>query len=293
MTTAWISPTELLRAPRRWLNLTRPIVVVLLPFWAMACGSSERPPSASAKPPLPEEIPATTAVPAARFTRGFALGKLRQDIKIAPFSISTTPTTVGRYKECIAAGACTPPELTAGACATAQPFLPEGKTFDTRPEHDELPVTCTTPEQAKAYCGWVGGALPTVDQWLYAARGPSVQRYSWGDLPPDCKSHPRATPIEQDGIGCCPGGTCSPEKFFAVAQRPEASSPFGVLDVLLTPAELLQGSKESSIPSCKQDTCAVQGILPGAIDFASWLPDAKLSNPGPAYGFRCVFEVTQ
>jgi hypothetical protein len=71
----------------------------------------------------------------------------------------------------------------------------------------------------------------------------------------------------------------------------------GLLDVLLTPAELLRGSNGSSVPACSAvlGACIVDGMLPGAIDFAAPVSehvyDSPDRDPGMVASFRCVFEV--
>jgi formylglycine-generating enzyme required for sulfatase activity len=82
---------------------------------------------------------------------------------------------------------------------------------------------------ADAFCHWVGGRLPTADEWLAAAQGPLPRLYPWGDDwdagrgnftgYPDQPGYPesaihvtwsRATPVDA---------------------YPSGASPFGVLDL--------------------------------------------------------------
>ncbi len=57
------------------------------------------------------------------------------------------------------------------------PFGPDGPAAEKLPDH---PVTQISGEDARAYCRWVGGRLPALDEWETAARAGSVSAYPWG-----------------------------------------------------------------------------------------------------------------
>ncbi|MEZ6184816.1 MAG: bifunctional serine/threonine-protein kinase/formylglycine-generating enzyme family protein [Planctomycetota bacterium] len=119
-------------------------------------------------------------------TRGFFLGKFE-----------TTQAEWWRY--CQDAGLDPPPVVTRGP---------------------EFPVTVVNHEQARAYCAWAGGRLPTEAEWELAARGTDGRVHTWGNNPDEAwranLDHP------DDGYaGMAPVGSF-----------PSSASPYGCQDML-------------------------------------------------------------
>jgi formylglycine-generating enzyme required for sulfatase activity len=115
---------------------------------------------------------------------------------VAPFLLDTHEVTVGRFRDAVARGLVPIPgavrpnnvPLTKDDACTwnegATPTVPAPGV-----DRERLPLTCVTWPQARAVCKFLGGDLPTEDQWEYAATtaGRTAEaQFPWGDELPDC-----------------------------------------------------------------------------------------------------------
>jgi len=121
-----------------------------------------------------------------------------RSVTLAAFEIDRTEVTQGRYAACMAEQKCGAPSC-AWNC-----------------DESSSPAVCVTWDQAKAYCAWAGGRLPTEAEWELAARGMDGRKYPWGNGEPSCGL---------DNMAGCGG------KVDAVGQHPDGASPYGAVDM--------------------------------------------------------------
>ncbi|MGC4070658.1 MAG: SUMF1/EgtB/PvdO family nonheme iron enzyme [Polyangiaceae bacterium] len=230
---------------------------------------------------------------------GFARGKVRVTEKTEGFRISKHPITRKQYESCQKAGACQKPEL--DECSD-QALAKRSFKGD-----QENVAICVGRANAEAFCKWVGGRLPTLVEWLRAARGPKVQRFPWGGVAASCAQHPQSAQLRakrlesaEDDIALA-GCESDPVTALRTGRHPAgAASVSQMEDILLAPAELVDGSDHVVFGSCvQQQGCLVYGSSAGAIDsvqpyatgHAREAEDNETSKLTPlAYQFRCTFE---
>ncbi len=129
----------------------------------------------------------------------------RHGVSLSAYWIHRTKVTNRMYALCVGVGVCTPPKPEIGAANY------------TDPTYADHPVVGVNWNQAQAYCGWIGGRLPTEAEWENAARGPSGREYPWGTAAPSCDL--------LNFNGCEKGRTTS------VMAYPNGASPYGLLDM--------------------------------------------------------------
>lgn len=109
---------------------------------------------------------------------------LTRDVWLGRFEASA-----GCYDRCIREGSCTRPDPDPVSDASYAAMLPSS--YWSRAEHADLPIIWISPDQARSYCAWLGGRLPTSAEHEKAARGEDGRPVPWAPAPTD----PRRPPL--------------------------------------------------------------------------------------------------
>jgi formylglycine-generating enzyme required for sulfatase activity/class 3 adenylate cyclase len=115
-----------------------------------------------------EQCPQLVSLPGGAFAMGSnddPTEKPVRQVTVQPFAIGRLPVTIGEWKQCVAAKACT--------------YDPSGA--------DELPVHNVSWTDAQQFVTWLSTLtnkkyrLPTEAEWEYAARGGATTKFWWGN----------------------------------------------------------------------------------------------------------------
>jgi len=116
---------------------------------------------------------------------------------VRAFGIDREEVSNQSYRSCVRAGACVPP-----------------RDPDVEPPAN-FPVVQLTFAEARTYCRFVGGDLPTEAQWEYAAHGSSERSFPWGQV-----WNPQLATAAKPDAGLSP-----------VDANPDGKSFFGLLNM--------------------------------------------------------------
>ena len=122
-------------------------------------------------------------IPAGSFTLSHETAEhaANDTVTVAAFELGKTPVTVAEFKKCVEAGNCTSDHYEA---------VSDGPdcNYDRGDAWLNHPMNCVDWSGAKEYCEWIGGRLPTEEEWEYAATHNGREHlntmYPWGDDSP-------------------------------------------------------------------------------------------------------------
>jgi len=192
---------------------------------------------------------------------------------VAGFWMSRTEVTVAQYGRCVAVGRCGPAGFEGGALRFQRPAFP---------------VTLVTFDDARRYCAFRGGRLPTEAEFERAARGAARRQYPWGQsYNAKLSNHGRLgvdTTDANDGFS----------ELAPVGSFPDGATPEGILDLAGNAAEWTADAFTRQYDAPPTSDRTVRGgsfsspaaFLRGAARAAK-PPETR----EPTLGFRCVWQV--
>jgi formylglycine-generating enzyme required for sulfatase activity len=141
---------------------------------------------------------------------------------VGPYWYGKFEVTTEVYTRCVQAGKCAPANTVPDVC-----------NYSRRPAH---PINCVNFTEAQKFCAWIGGRLPSPEEFEFASKGGEGRIHPWGNEPldvtranfcdkqclavsPDAKGWARAD--LDDGWG----GTAPPGSY------PRGASKWGQLDL--------------------------------------------------------------
>lgn len=227
-------------------------------------------------------------IPSGSFSHG-TLPLSDYPVNINSFVMAKTETTVRQFISCIAAGACTVDNYQEYTGGGSYCNYERGMTWL------DHPMNCINLFGAQEYCAWIGGRLPTADEWQYASthNGTISQEttYPWGNDDPSVCIHANYNYMTSSTDFACNGSTVIDWKERSgtamVGTYPRGNSPLGLNDMSGNVAEWTQ--------SLWNDEYAVQGASWSHGTWAlpvSYFGQYSAATKDDSIGFRCVIELT-
>lgn len=189
------------------------------------------------------------------------------------FWMSRTEVTVAEYGRCVAQGRCSPAGFSAGTARFQRPTFP---------------VTLVTFDDARRYCAFRGGRLPSEAEFERAARGPARRAYPWGR-----SFHGRLANHGRLGID----GSDASDGFAELApvgSFRDGATPEGILDLAGNVAEW---TRDAYAPGYGAPPTSERAVRGGHFESAAPFlrGAARSSRPAetrePTLGLRCVWSI--
>ena len=151
------------------------------------------------------------------------------EIPGAGYALARSEVTVGQYARCVEDGGCATYKL-GGIEWKERPWSEHPKCVWARREgHEDLPMNCVDWHQANDFCRWVGGRLPSKEEWIREASDGGRRAFPWGDEPPTCE---RAVMDDwQTFEGFADRKGCGTQDVWPVCSKPAGSSVHGLCDL--------------------------------------------------------------
>ena len=202
------------------------------------------------------------------------------EVSLRPFWIDRFEVTVARYLHCVRSGVCTEPPYGDGAARLLQ---------------NDLPVVLVRWNDARDYCGFVGGRLPTEAQWERSARGVTGRRFPWGEHAATRRANHGRFALDRndssDGFA----------ELAPVGSFPDGRTPDGLADLAGNAAEWTEDSYEDAYEAApvsdpKGPSYGPFKVVRGGscLHGMPWLRGAarmyrNASTRLPDLGFRCLY----
>jgi formylglycine-generating enzyme len=150
------------------------------------------------------------------FVQKFEAEGVAHTVTLSPFWIDRTEVRVSEYMRCVSSGACSLPGFSLGDARFANP---------------DFPVVLVTWDDARDYCAFAKGRLPTEAEWELAARGAEGRIFPWGNVyNPHLANHGSIALDPTDATDGFAG-------LAPVGSIPDGKTPLGLLDMAGNAAE--------------------------------------------------------
>ena len=152
-----------------------------------------------------QDMRAMVFVPAGSFVMGVSRARPddegpRHKVRLEAYWIDRYEVTNAQYHSCVRVGACSEPQ---------------DLRYYADPSFADHPAVYVTWYDARDYCQWLGGRLPTEAEWEKAARGGAGLLYPWGNELLRDRLNADGRVGGTSRVGCYPAG----------------ASPYGALDM--------------------------------------------------------------